>query len=75
MQDAHRRLAVAQQRLAEMEENWRVVQALFDARMATDLEILQGQTGLAEARMAAVNAVFDYNEAQPVFPGHRERVG
>ncbi len=67
MQDAHRRLAVAQQRLAEMEENWRVVQALFDARMATDLEILQGQTGLAEARMAAVNAVFDYNAARARF--------
>src|SRR5690606_18409413 len=39
MRDAHRRLAVAQQRLLEVEENWRVVQALFDARMATDVEI------------------------------------
>lgn len=67
MHDAYRRLAVAEQRLAEMEENWRVVQALFDARMATDVEILQGQTGLAEARMSAVNAVFDYNVARAKF--------
>lgn len=67
LQDAHRRLKVADQRLAEMEENWRVVQALFDARMATDVEILQGQTGLAEARTAAVNAVFDYNVARAAF--------
>ena len=67
MRDAHRRLAVAQQRLLEMEENWRVVQALFDARMATDVEILQGQTGLAEARMSAVNAMFDYNVARAKF--------
>lgn len=67
LQDAHRRLSVAEQRLAEMEENWRIVQALFDARMATDVEILQGQTGLAEARMSAVNAVFDYNVARAKF--------
>lgn len=67
MQDAYRRLAVAQQRLAEMEEQWRVVQALFDARMATDVELLQGQTGLAEARTSAVNAVFDYNIARAKF--------
>lgn len=67
LQDAHRRLAVANQRLAEMEENWRVVQALYDARMATDVEVLQGQTGLAEARTAAVNAVFDYNIARAAF--------
>lgn len=67
LQDAHRRLTVAEQRLAEMEENWRIVQALFDARMATDVEILQGQTGLAEARMSTVNAVFDYNVARATF--------
>ena len=76
LQDAHRRLAVAEQRLAEMEENWRVVQALFDARMATDVEILQGQTGLAEARTSAVNAVFDYNVARAeFFQAIAERVG
>lgn len=67
LQDAHRRLAVANQRLAEMEENWRIVQALFDARMATDVEILQGQAGLAEARTSAVHAIFDYNVARAAF--------
>lgn len=67
LQDAHRRLAVAEQRLKEMEENWRVVQALFDAGMATDLEVLQARTGLTEARASAVNAVFDYNVARADF--------
>lgn len=67
LQDAHRRLAVADQRLAEMEENWRIVQALFDARMATDVEILQGQAGLAEARSSVVHAIFDYNIARATF--------
>lgn len=67
LQDAHRRLAVAEQRLKEMEENWRVVQALFDARMATDLEVLQAQTGLTEARTSAIHAVFDYNVARADF--------
>ncbi|HEY8418508.1 MAG TPA: TolC family protein [Limnochordales bacterium] len=67
LQDAHRRLAVAEQRLKEMEENWRVVQALFDAGMATDLEVLQAQTGLTEARTGAIHAVFDYNVARADF--------
>jgi len=67
LHDAHRRLAVAEQRLKEMEENWRVVQALFDAGMATDLEVLQAQTGLTEARTGAINAVFDYNVARAEF--------
>src|SRR5690606_13733015 len=67
LQDAHRRLAVAEQRLKEMEENWRVVQALFDAGMATDLEVLQARTGLTEARTSAVNAVFDYTVARADF--------
>ncbi|MBO8140697.1 MAG: TolC family protein [Firmicutes bacterium] len=67
MQDAYRRLDVSRQRLAEMEENWRVVQALFEAGMATDLEVLEAQTGLTDARTGAVNAVFDYNVARAEF--------
>ncbi|MFS8534116.1 MAG: TolC family protein [Limnochordales bacterium] len=67
VQDAYRRIAVTEQRLKEMEENWRVVQALYEARMATDLEVLQAQTGLTEARSAAIHAVFDYNVARADF--------
>lgn len=67
LQDKHRRIAVAEQRLLEMEENWRVVQALYEARMATDLEVLQAQTGLTEARSAVIHAVFDYNVARADF--------
>lgn len=67
MRAAHRLLAVAEQRLVEMEENGRIIQALFDARMATDVEVLQGQAGLTEARTAVVNAVFDYNAARAAF--------
>lgn len=65
--NARRRLEVAEQKLLEMEENVRIVQALFDARMATDVELLQGQAGLTEARTAVVNAVFDYNAARAAF--------
>src|SRR5690606_22005750 len=67
VQDAYRRIAVTEQRLKEMEENWRVAQALYEARMATDLEVLQAQTGLTEARSAAIHAVFDYNVARADF--------
>ncbi|OUM97759.1 MAG: hypothetical protein BAA04_03275 [Firmicutes bacterium ZCTH02-B6] len=67
LQDAYRRISVTEQRLREMEENWRVVQALYEARMATDLEVLQAQTGLTEARSAAIHAVFDYNVARADF--------
>lgn len=67
MQKAHRGLAVSDQKLLEMEENARIIEALFDARMATDVEILQGQAGLTEARTAVVNAVFDYNAARATF--------
>lgn len=67
MRGAYRRLALAEQRLLEMEEDVRIIRALFDARMATDVELLQGQTGLTEARTATVNAVFDYNAARATF--------
>lgn len=67
MRAAHRGMAVAEQRLAEMEENNRIVAALFEARMATDVEVLQGQAGLTEARTAVVHATFDYNAARAAF--------
>lgn len=67
MRAAHRQLAVAEQRLIEMEENGRIVEALFEARMATDVEVLQGQAGLTEARTGVVNAIFDYNAARAAF--------
>lgn len=67
MQAAYRRIAVAEQRLVEMEENVRILQALFDARMATDVELLQGQAGLTEARTGVIDAIFDYNGARAAF--------
>ena len=56
MHDAFKRMELAGMELAKAEETYRVVQALFDAGMATDVEILQAQTGLTQARSGRVNA-------------------
>lgn len=64
MHDAYKRMELADLELAEADENHRVVQALFAAGMATDVEILQVQTGLMQARSARVNATFDFNIAR-----------
>lgn len=64
MHDAYRRMELSEMQLAEAEESHRVVEALFAAGMATDVEILQAQTGLMQARSARVNAIFDFNMAR-----------
>lgn len=67
MHQAARRLEVSALELLEAGENHRVVNALFDAGMATDVEILQVQTGLTQARGARVEAVYDFNVARAKF--------
>lgn len=67
MHDAFRRMQLARMQLAQAEESYRVVQALFEAGMATDVEILQAQTGLMQAKSGQVNAVFDFNIARMQF--------
>lgn len=67
MHDAFKRMELAALELAKAEEQYRVVQALFDAGMATDVEILQAQTGLTQARSGQVNAIFDFNIARMQF--------
>lgn len=67
MHDAFRRMQLAEMELAQAEEAYRVTQALFDAGMATDVEILQAQTGLMQARSGQVNAIFDFNIARTQF--------
>lgn len=67
MQNAYRRLAVTELALEEALESHRVVQALFDVGMATDVEILQAQTGLAKANSDRVHAIYDFNIARATF--------
>src|SRR5690625_2201221 len=67
MQSAYRNLAVTELELEEALENHRVVEALFNVGMATDVEILQVQTGLAQANSERVHAIFDFNIARATF--------
>lgn len=67
MLDAYRRLEVTELALEEALETHRVVQALFDVGMATDVEILQAQTGLAKANSDRVHAIYDFNIARATF--------
>lgn len=64
MHVAYRAMALAERQLEEAEENYRVVQTLFEAGMATDVEILQVQTGFMQAKSARVDAIFDFNTAR-----------
>lgn len=67
MLNAYRRLEVTELALEEALETHRVVQALFDVGMATDVEILQAQTGLAKANSDRVHAIYDFNIARATF--------
>lgn len=62
-QEAYRRIGEAEKAVEVAEETLRIVQATFDAQMATDLEVLQAAVNLTQARTAAVHAVFDYHIA------------
>lgn len=59
MQEEHSRIAVTEKQVAEAEERVRVMTAMFEADMATQVELMEAQTALTSARTEAVNARFD----------------
>lgn len=62
--DAGRQVEVLARGVAASEETLRITQAMYEAGVATDLELLNAQTAFLQARTDHVNARFDYREAQ-----------
>ncbi|HEY8531670.1 MAG TPA: TolC family protein, partial [Limnochorda sp.] len=62
--DAERQVEVLEQAVAAAEETLRITEAMYEAGVATDLELLNAQTAFLQARTNHVNARFDHREAQ-----------
>lgn len=59
MQEEYSRIAVTEKQVEEAQERVRVLGAMFEADMATQVELMEAQTALTSARTEAVNARFD----------------
>lgn len=62
--DSERRLKVLEQSIEEAEETLEITQEMYDAGVATDVEVLGAQTALAQAQTDYVNTLFDLRTAQ-----------
>lgn len=62
--DTEERLAALQQSVEAAREVLRVSQAMYEAGVATDVEVLDAQTALTRARSEYVNALFDHQLAR-----------
>ncbi len=62
--DAERQVEVLEQAVAAAEESLRITEAMYEAGVATDLELLSAQTAFIQAKTNLVNARFDHREAQ-----------
>ena len=53
-----------EQAVTAAEESLRITEAMYEAGVATDLELLSAQTAFIQAKTNLVNARFDHREAQ-----------
>lgn len=67
MREQHGRIAVTEAELAEAEETMRVLEAMFRADMATQVQVMEALTGLIKARTDAIHARFDVRVAEADF--------
>lgn len=64
LRDNERRLQVLQQSIEEARETLEVTQEMYEAGVATDVEVLGAQTALNQAQTDYVNTLFDLRTAQ-----------
>lgn len=67
MKEQASRIRVTEAELAEAEERFRVMEAMFRADMTTQVELMEAQTALTKARADAIHARFDARLAEAEF--------
>jgi outer membrane protein TolC len=67
LKQAEAKVQLTAKKVAEAEENLRVTQLLFEADMATNLDVLTAQNQYTQSRIDALQAVYDYNVARSQF--------
>lgn len=67
LKKAEANVGLTAKKVAEAEENLRVTQLLFDADMATNLDVLTAQNQYTQSRIDALQAIYDFNVAKSQF--------
>jgi len=67
LKQAEAKVALTAKKVDEAKENLRVTQLLFDADMATNLDVLTAQNQYTQSQIDALQAIYDYNVARSQF--------
>ena len=67
LKQAEAKVDLAAKKGTEAQENLRVTQLLFEADMATNLDVLTAQNQYTQSQIDAVQAIYDYNVARSQF--------
>lgn len=67
LKEAESRITLTSQKAQESKENLRITQLLYNADMATSLDVLTAQNASTQAEIDALEAIFDYNVAKAQF--------
>ncbi len=72
--DSQRRLAVLEESINEASETLAITEEMYDAGVATDVEVLSAQTALTQSQTDRVNTLFDLRTAHVRFQHATARV-
>ena len=64
---AEAKIELSEARVNEARENLRITQLLFEADMATNVEVLAAQNQYTQSQIDALQAIYDYNMARSQF--------
>jgi len=67
LKQAEAKVELAAKKVKEAEENLRVTGLLFEADMATNVDVLSAQNQYTQSRIDSVQAIYDYNVARSQF--------
>lgn len=67
LKEAESRITLTKEKAEESKENLRITQLLYNADMATSLDVLAAQNAFTQAEIDALEAIFDYNVAKAQF--------
>lgn len=67
LKQAEAKVELTAKKVTEAQENLRVTQLLFEADMATNLDVLTAQNQYTQSQIDALQAVYDYNVARSQF--------
>lgn len=67
LKQAEAKVELTAKKVSEAQENLRVTQLLFEADMATNLDVLTAQNQYTQSQIDALQAIYDYNVARSQF--------